>query len=269
MTYAGRHQGTVRGCDGSRRKEATLRCEAIADMATWNAAQKALTNRPKRGPVAQDNQPLLAKLLCARCDDSAMYRILTYGTYHNRCAGRGAQRKGCGNMVNLAELEHMVNVRMLEWHSDPHTVVTVIPGQDWTAEIADTVQAIRELDPLADDYDSQLKELRAALEDYKFRPATADRIEKIPTGKTIGQHYISLSHDERRDYLAKNHEIRVEKLATGKAGLPSIRVFIDGRDDERTSILGMDYRYDADMQPRQDNDEVSQNARSALRSPAG
>jgi hypothetical protein len=41
------------------------------------------------------------------------------------------------------------------------------PGQDWQAQIAEITDAIRELDPLADDYDDRLAALRAQLTDHQ------------------------------------------------------------------------------------------------------
>jgi hypothetical protein len=47
------------------------------------------------------------------------------------------------------------------------------PGQDWQAGIADIAADIRELDPLADDYDDKLAALRAKLKDYQGHPVAA------------------------------------------------------------------------------------------------
>ena len=46
------------------------------------------------------------------------------------------------------------------------------PDQDWQAKIAETAADIRNLDPLADDYDDKLAALRATLMDYQGRPVT-------------------------------------------------------------------------------------------------
>jgi hypothetical protein len=56
-------------------------------------------------------------------------------------------------------------------------------GQDWQAEIAETAADIRDLDPLADDYEEKLAALRAKLKDYQGRPATEGRTEVIDTGR--------------------------------------------------------------------------------------
>ena len=55
------------------------------------------------------------------------------------------------------------------------------PGRDWQAEIAETAAAIRDLDPLADDYDDKLAVLRAKLRDYQGRPVTEAGTEAIDT----------------------------------------------------------------------------------------
>ena len=147
--------------------------------------------------------------------------------------------------MSLPELEQMVNVRMLHWHTDPRTIISVIPGKDWEAEIADTVQSIRELDPRAAAYHDKHADLLAELADLQQREVVPETIEKIPSGKTIGQHYISLSHDEQRDYLAANHDIRAEKVSDSRA----IGLVIDGRESFKTTLLGMDH--DDDGRPAQ------------------
>ena len=57
-------------------------------------------------------KPLLAGLKCAPCG-SPMYRIHAGSRdggkyYYYRCAGSGPQRKGCGNVVPLAQTETIV-----------------------------------------------------------------------------------------------------------------------------------------------------------------
>jgi len=50
-----------------------------------------------------------------------------------------------------------------------------VPVHDWQAEIAQTAAAIRDLDPLADDYDEKLAALRAKLRDHQDRQVTEAR----------------------------------------------------------------------------------------------
>jgi hypothetical protein len=55
-------------------------------------------------------------------------------------------------------------------------------GQDWQAQMAETAADIRDLDPLADDYDEKLAALRAKLRDYQGNPASEAPAVTIDTG---------------------------------------------------------------------------------------
>jgi hypothetical protein len=55
------------------------------------------------------------------------------------------------------------------------------PGQDWQAQLAETAADIRDLDPLADDYDDKLTALRAKLREYEDQPPAEARTEAIDT----------------------------------------------------------------------------------------
>lgn len=54
--------------------------------------------------------------------------------------------------------------------------------RDWEAALAETAASIRELDPLADDYDDKLAALRATLREQQGGPATAASTEAVDAG---------------------------------------------------------------------------------------
>ena len=231
-TYTGRR---IRRGDG---KEETFQtCEPIINADVFDRANKALRNRPKRGPVAKEpgKRSMLAKLRCYRCG-SPMYRITagdgTARVYY-RCTGSGPQRKGCGNRVPFDRLERMVAVRMLAWNDAPYQTKEWAEGKNWDAEIADTLQSIRELNPLEDpDYSQHHAELIARLNDYKNRDTIPGHWECIDvlnadgSVMTIGQHFFDLDKEGRREYLM-GHDIRAERPTC----CGGIRVVIDGRED--------------------------------------
>jgi DNA invertase Pin-like site-specific DNA recombinase len=230
-------------------------CEAVIDMALWKRANDALKTRPKRGPSAE-NKPLLAKLTCPRCmviatrQHPPMYRIRVGGNrerkntlLYYRCAGSGPQRKSCGNMVRYERLENMVAVRVLAWHDEPHQIRNWEEGKNWDAELENTAQSIRELDPLADDYDTALEELRAELKEYKRLNdeestaghwAVVDVLNDDGTLMTKGEYFYDLYQpyldggnvDPAREYL-KTFDIQAEKLPC----CSGIRVLINNRED--------------------------------------
>ena len=221
-------------------------CEAVIDMVLWKQANAALKARPKRGPSAV-NKPLLANLMCPRCN-SPMNRIAGGShrdnkTLYYRCSGNGAQRKGCGNMVHYDRLESMVAVRVLAWDDEPHQIRNWVPGKNWDAELEWTADSIRELDPLAEDYATRHKELVAKLAEYKHLNDTestsghwdlTDVLNDDGSVMTRGQYFYDLYQpyleggnvDPAREYL-KSFDIRAEKLEC----CGGIRVIIDGRED--------------------------------------
>jgi DNA invertase Pin-like site-specific DNA recombinase len=212
--------------------------EAVVSVDLWERANKALSNRPKRGPQAPTRnpvKPMLAKLKCARCG-SAMYRIHAGSrdrdNFYYRCAGNGPQRKGCGNMVPLGRLERMVAVRVLAWNDEPYQIREWVEGESWDAEIADIKKVISELDPESKEDEAHREVLKAQLRDYRSRKITpghweyTDALNADGSVLTIGQHFFDLDAEGRREYLT-THDIRAEK--TECCG--GIRVVIDGRED--------------------------------------
>lgn len=231
LVYCGRRLGWGNGAP-------LLKDEAVVTVDLWVRANEALRNRPKRGPKStrvNPVNPMLAKLKCARCG-SPMYRIHAGSrdreSYYYRCAGSGPQRKGCGNMIPLERLEHLVVVRFLAWNDKPHQIKEWLEGESWDAEIADIRQKIRELDPESDEDEAQREVLKEQLSDYRSRKTIpghwGERDILDPNGKvvTIGMHFFDLDKEGRREYL-KTRDIRAEKTAC----CGGIRVVIDGRED--------------------------------------
>jgi DNA invertase Pin-like site-specific DNA recombinase len=132
-------------------------CPEIIDAATHKAANTALKSRPKRGPILAENSALCARVLlcpvCRNANHAPMYRIQGGGgpkgggqAYYYRCAGRGAQRKGCGNMVRLDLVDAMLDKDMSINHERILKRVYV-PGHNHDAEIADVDFRISQLSP--------------------------------------------------------------------------------------------------------------------------
>src|SRR5882724_10754955 len=97
--------------------------------------------RPHRGPVNISNRPMLASLKCARCEDSPMYRIRLKsrsGRYYwyYRCAGRGAQRKGCGNMVPYRDTQIIVATQVFMTSTEPHRTRHWVGRELYESEIS-------------------------------------------------------------------------------------------------------------------------------------
>lgn len=238
-SYAGRRL--------NRESKTVMTCEAVINSATFDRANKALKTRPKRGPQAA-NKPMLGNLKCARCG-SPMYRIrppaqaVGARPYFYRCSGSGAQRKGCGNMVGYERLETMVATRMLARNDEPHQIREWVEGKNWDAEISDTLQSIRELDPLDPAYGQQHSDLMTELKGYQKmneeestsgRWTYTDVLNDDGSVMTKGQYFYDLyapymdggSVDPAREYLM-TQDIRAEKMTC----CDGIAVTINSRED--------------------------------------
>jgi site-specific DNA recombinase len=195
--YTGRRQ------DASGRT--ILRCEPLVDAVTFRRAGEALDGRPKRGPANAQNRAMLAEVLtCPRCaGHSPMYRITTRSGVFYRCAGRGSQRKGCGNMVPLAALDELVSRFLLNFDAEIMTE-RLIPGHDHAAELEDVRMEMRDLaarDLTDGQYDAELARLRAERDRLAALPSVPDHVEWIAAGRTHAQEWESLGEAERGAWL--------------------------------------------------------------------
>jgi DNA invertase Pin-like site-specific DNA recombinase len=238
-TYAGRRLRQPKKGDKSRTRVTFQDCPeaAVIDMDTWKRANDALSNRDKRGPDSPRKnpiKPMLAKVRCLRCD-SPMYRHQTSHEpkpkrYAYRCFGHAPQRKGCGNLVSLAETELIVAGLIFATSTEPYQIKEWVKGRNWDAQIADTVQSIHELDPIEDGYDERHAALVAQLRDYKYKnehEATPGRWDYVDTGKTIGEHFYSLDAEGQRQFI-KGYDVRLESAKLGASD--GIHIVIDGKD---------------------------------------
>jgi DNA invertase Pin-like site-specific DNA recombinase len=222
--YAGRWQNEA--------KTATLtRCEAVIVTDTFDRANDALKHREHRGPVNKDNRPLLANLRCARCEDSPMFRIRLKSRsgkyyFYYRCAGRGAQRKGCGNMVPYDLTDDIVRLIVIVLTNQPYRTRYWVEGKNWDPEISDVKQEMREA--VEAEQFVRLAELHAKLTDLRGYEVTKGHWEYEDTGITAGEYFHSLDFDRQREYL-KTRDIRVEKVPK-RDGVPGIRLVMDGED---------------------------------------
>jgi DNA invertase Pin-like site-specific DNA recombinase len=243
-----------------------LKDEAVVPVDIWTLANEALANRPKRGPIAKTDKPMLAKLKCLRCG-APMYRKKIGGSisrrYAYRCEGQGPQRKGCGNLVSYGQLEATVAILMLAWNDEPHQIKTWVEGTNWDADIADALQSIRALNPVElgiDEYNRRHAELMTRLVDYQWKNEheatsggwnTVDVLNDDGSVRTKGQHFYSLDAEGRREYL-KEFDIRAEKTTTGlRIKLDDLQTTLQDTEDYREALatlakkLGVDVDVDS------------------------
>jgi DNA invertase Pin-like site-specific DNA recombinase len=202
-TYMGHRQ------DASGRT--VLRCEPLVDARMFRRAGEALDTRPKRGPQVTEGRAMLAgALYCPHCADSPMYRIITgrapHQTAYYRCAGRGAQRHGCGNMVRLETVDAAVDRIAARSFWTPVLMTRTIPGHNYDAELEAVRYEIRQLahQDLPDaEYDAELARLRAERDRLAALPSVPDMVVEEETGQTYAELWAALGTAERGPWLAR------------------------------------------------------------------
>lgn len=191
------------------------RCEGLVDAASWKRAGAALDTRPKRGPQIVENRAQLAGVLfCPACQTppfltaSPMYRITTRSGVFYRCAGRGANRQGCGNMVRLDEADRWVDQKIIKEWNRPIMERKIIPGHDHSGEIEAIRFEIRQLGTMdLDDaeYDARLIALRRERDRLVMLPAVPDQVQEVETGENYAEQWAALTSSERAAFLKKHH----------------------------------------------------------------
>lgn len=195
------------------------RCEPLVDAAIWRHANEALASRPKRGHVDPQNHAMLAgALFCPSCGDSPMYRLRGGANggrilFYYRCAGRGSQRQGCGNMVRLELVDAAVNEIMADTFDVPVTRHEIVYGNE--AEIEAELERIRfELKQLAareldwEEEDRERTRLRAEHERVSGTKLIDDRVELVETDDTYLELWERRSVQDRGPWLVE-HGFRV------------------------------------------------------------
>lgn len=116
--------------------------------------------------------------------------------------------KGERLLVPLTKTDQALNDVIMERADQPHYVTQFTAGgYDYQPEVDLVRGDIRELDPEADDYDAQLKPLRAELarlrelqKEEQKKPLKEDKA-RDPDGRTIGQVFESLDTAGRREFI--------------------------------------------------------------------
>jgi hypothetical protein len=186
--------------------------EPLADAALWKRANDRLDKVPgKRRPVNPASRAMLAGVIfCPRCADSPMYRIRAACGLFYRCTGRGANRKGCGNMVPLevadAALRHIAEMTF-RWRKV--VVTTRIPGSNHEAELAGVAFELKQLgadfaaERIGDEeYAERFAALVAERKQLKALPAVPDRWENVELDETYADRWAALQPSERGPWLA-------------------------------------------------------------------
>jgi len=219
-TYKGRHH---HGAD-------VLTVPAIVSAELWRRANDRLTGttRGRRGRSEGRQQALLTSVLyCGPCHDrgieSPMYRSGN-GSYY-RCTGTGPKRRGCGNMIQLDQVEYQAVTHLAADRRKRTITISVADSR------ADRIESAR--DALQDAMNARpmdaarVAALAAEVAQIEAEAPTGPTSRTIETGETIGQHWQGLGRDERRAWLLRDGWRMWAWKPTGKADAPML-AFVPG-----------------------------------------
>jgi hypothetical protein len=180
-----------------------LRVQPLVQLEDYNRVSALIKSRATRGPGRKDTALLTGMVFCDY--GSAMYR------QHARSADYYYCNHGCpaGSrlMVKLSHLDAVVDEKIMANCGKPYIITVVTAGDDHSDEIDQIRREIRDLDPEAGDYDNRLADLRDELKNLRSLPSTR-KVERKPSGKTIGEVWQSLDTEGKRRFLI-DHEAKL------------------------------------------------------------
>ena len=186
-----------------------MQFEALVNVDLWKRANLAVTSRLKRGRGTVKLEPALVKPYCAACwrvkregapsGMSRMYRTSGNGHTYYSCKGHGPGRKSCGGPgVPVDALDAAVDADM-STNERPHLAREYVAGDDNAERLAVINEKIR----LASEAGNYLLIGQLSQEAMEIGPTErSGSIELVDTGRTIGQHWSTLSPAEKREELA-------------------------------------------------------------------
>jgi DNA invertase Pin-like site-specific DNA recombinase len=212
---------------GARRNGGQLETEALISASTFQQANAALKSRIRPGRDASVRDKALLAPVCGECKGvirdgcldgiSPMYRV--YGGYgearkpYYRCTGHGPQRKGCGFMIPVSELDEWVIDGILDNH-DWHTDRVFIAGDDQSDKIAKLRERGADLFRQGD-YAGAAECGRQATE-LETAPRVKPHWDTVITDQSEADYFAAMDLSQRREYLASlrvvayRDEVRVE-----------------------------------------------------------
>lgn len=203
--------------------------EGIMSPEEWDELQRAVTRAPgRRNRNDEDTAILTGTIICAVCGSFMHHhpsrRTLKDGTVkvneYYRCKHSDVAPSTCKNMISLDLVEMLVHLSFLRAADltdldvppelDGHVGMfanlqvveqVVTPGNTYDAEIAELLEEIRELDPIADDYRTKSDALISEAKRLQGLPSEATTVEERHTGQTVGDVWLTLDPAARRRYL--------------------------------------------------------------------
>jgi DNA invertase Pin-like site-specific DNA recombinase len=187
--------------------------ESLVTVEIYKQANAAIASRRRNGRSTTKREAAFAKPVCGNCFDtkregapsgrSPMYRmpkVSKWGEWnYYACRGHGAARKSCGApCIPAADLDALIDATMAA--DDRPRVVRVPVAGDDNNEQRDIIGQKIAAAVAAGDFAliGELSQQAMSIGPSK----TVSRIEDRDSGKTVGQHWQTLTHAEKREELA-------------------------------------------------------------------
>ena len=194
---------------GQMRGNPNLDFEALVTVEQWQQANLAVASRFKRGRGPSTLPPSFVRPFCGACygevregapsGKSPMYRTTKCGHAYYNCKGHGpgqVVRRGPG--IEVADLDAAVDATMGH-NPKPHMTREFVAGDDNSERLA----AINEKIGAAFAAGNYPLMTQLSQEAAEIGPSERKgSVKLVEDGLTVGQHWATLTLDEKRDELA-------------------------------------------------------------------
>lgn len=188
----------------------------IFTQSQWQTLQEAIPRRENQSnTIHYGGTWLLRVLYCAICDSQMYTRVGGHGTGNIHRYYRCSRGKYCTNgSLDLERVERYVEETILDAIGDkPYRQKTVTPASDHTGQLEQDTATLTQLRANLDQAKSktarayigtQIMELDARIALLEEHPYTPRTVTYEETGKTWGEHWQSLSRDDKAALLRKS-----------------------------------------------------------------
>lgn len=197
-----------------------LRAEPIVSYGKWAEVQARISSNPQVGKPHINASPLLKIAYCGISGDQMYMTRTTYpGGKVNRyyvCAKSSARSRNgtdrCSSKRFSAEwLEQVIQDEVIASIGYmPYLIPHITPRQEYSDQLRQVNDAIVNLLELAESgafkgrtevFQERMDKLEAHKAELESKPSSPEKKTWLPTDKTIGEHFFSLSPDDRWQFL--------------------------------------------------------------------
>ncbi|WP_052422425.1 recombinase family protein [Nonomuraea candida] len=228
--------------NGTLRDENTslplVKAEPLISRAEWTELQEALDRMSRKKLQTRQGTSMLHDVaFCAVCQRK-MHHFQSGPRPYYRCSSYNNAKGRCDNsMASAPVLEtHLWNVLLSAFGDQPRMEREVVPGEDYSEELAILDEEIANLagnlakvkpgSIAAQMTLKRLEERESRREEIASLPSRESQVVYLPTGETLREAYLSWSDSERGKFL-RDHEVKIRvNVPKGQAKSPQIDLLL-------------------------------------------